>query len=110
MRLARIEEQASRARNTSRGALTRAKRRAYARLSFPKGGRAMRITLIAAGLLVSGAALAQQQTCFPSKFGPNDQVGNLNHVTPEKTLAATRLVTKGKAYRQIGRASCRERV
>ncbi len=59
----------------------------------------MRITLIAAGLLVSGAALAQQQTCFPSKFGPNDQVGNLNHVTPEKTLAATRLVTKGKAYR-----------
>ena len=48
----------------------------------------------------AGAAQAQQlQTCFPSKFGPNDQVGNLNYVTPEKTLAATKLVTRGKAYR-----------
>lgn len=49
-------------------------------------------------LLASAPAYAQQN-CFPSKFGPNDQIGNLNHVTPEKTLAATRLVTKGKAYR-----------
>ncbi len=41
-----------------------------------------------------------QQTCLTSsKFGPNDQVGNLNHVTPAKTLAAVRLVTQGKAYR-----------
>lgn len=49
-------------------------------------------------LLASAPAYAQQN-CFPSKFGPKDQIGNLNHVTPEKTLAATRLVTKGKAYR-----------
>jgi kynurenine formamidase len=41
---------------------------------------------------------AQPQNC-QSKFGANDQVGNLNHVTPEKTLAATKLVTRGKAYR-----------
>jgi kynurenine formamidase len=39
-----------------------------------------------------------QQNCA-SKFGPGDQVGNLNYVTPEKTLAATKLVTRGKAYR-----------
>jgi len=52
-----------------------------------------------AAILIAGAAHAQQQTCFPSKFGPNDQVGNLNYVTAEKTLAATKLVTKGKAYR-----------
>jgi len=58
-----------------------------------------RISTIAAALLLAGSAYAQQQTCFPSKHGPNDQVGNLNYVTPEKTLAATRLVTKGKAYR-----------
>ena len=56
-------------------------------------------SIAAAALAFAGAAQAQQQTCFPSKFGPNDQVGNLNHVTPEKTLAATRLVTRGKAYR-----------
>jgi kynurenine formamidase len=49
--------------------------------------------------LFFGTAHAQQQTCFPSKFGADDQVGNLNYVTPEKTLAATKLVTKGKAYR-----------
>ena len=49
--------------------------------------------------LFSGAAQAQQQTCFPSKHGPNDQIGNVNYITPAKTLAAAKLVTKGKAYR-----------
>src|SRR5687767_6609208 len=45
-------------------------------------------------------AIAQQPPgCVRSKFGPNDEIGNLNYVTPEKTLAATKLVTKGKAYR-----------
>ncbi len=34
-----------------------------------------------------------------SEFGPNDEIGNLNYVTPEKTLAAAKLVTRGKAYR-----------
>ena len=55
---------------------------------------------IAAALLCA-AAHAQQppQTCFPSKHGKDDQVGNLNYVTPEKTLAAAKLVTKGKSYR-----------
>ena len=43
---------------------------------------------------------AQQKPCqTASKFGPDDQIGNLNYVTPDKTLAATKLVTKGKAYR-----------
>ncbi len=46
------------------------------------------------------AAHAQQKPCATaSKFGPDDQIGNVNYITPEKTLAATRLVTKGKAYR-----------
>lgn len=46
------------------------------------------------------SASAQQKPCLTaSKFGPDDQVGNLNYVTPAKTLAATKLVTKGKAYR-----------
>ena len=50
--------------------------------------------------LLPGPIQAQgQQTCFPSTFGPNDQVGNLHHVTPEKTLAAAKLITRGKAYR-----------
>ena len=46
------------------------------------------------------SASAQQKPCLTaSKFGPDDQVGNLNYVTPAKTLAATKLVTKGNAYR-----------
>ena len=49
--------------------------------------------------LAATASAQAQQNCFPSKFGPNDQIGNLNHVTPAKTLAATKLVTTGKAYR-----------
>ena len=45
-------------------------------------------------------ARAQQQPCpTASKFGPDDQIGNVNYITPAKTLAASKLVTTGKAYR-----------
>ena len=50
-------------------------------------------------LLVAGGTQAQGPCLTASKFGPTDQIGNLNHVTPAKTLAATKLVTKGKSYR-----------
>jgi kynurenine formamidase len=51
-------------------------------------------------LLFSICAQAQQKPCLTaSKFGPDDQIGNVNYITPAKTLAATKLVTKGKAYR-----------
>ena len=44
--------------------------------------------------------VAQQKPCpTASKFGPDDQIGNLNYVTPAKTLAASKLVIKGRAYR-----------
>jgi kynurenine formamidase len=59
--------------------------------------------LIAGLVVVLGWAVPAQgqqaPKCVPSKFGPNDEVGNLNYITPEKTLAAARLVTRGKAYR-----------
>jgi len=55
---------------------------------------------VAVAVFATGAARAQQPRCLTaSKFGPDDEVGNLNHVTPAKTLAATKLVTRGKAYR-----------
>ena len=51
-------------------------------------------------LVFSISAHAQQKPCLTaSKFGPDDQIGNINYVTPAKTLAATKLVTKGKTYR-----------
>ena len=58
-------------------------------------------TLTAAAIgaaLACSTAQAQQQTCFPSKFGPNDQVGNANYVTPAKTLQGVKTITRGKAY------------
>ncbi len=64
------------------------------------------VTSALAALVVAGSVHSQahtqppqQQNCYPSKFGPTDQIGNLNYLTPEKTLAATKLVTRGKAYR-----------
>jgi kynurenine formamidase len=57
---------------------------------------------VAGGLVwaLTANALAADWNCG-SKFGPNDQIGNANYITPEKTLAATKLVTTGKAY-QLG--------
>lgn len=53
-----------------------------------------------ASAFLAGTAAAEPQSCqTASKFGPQDEVGNLNHVTPAKTLAAAKLVTRGKAYR-----------
>lgn len=53
-----------------------------------------------AAVVAADAAEAQQERCLTaSRFGPADQVGNLNHVTPAKTLAASKLVTRGRAYR-----------
>ncbi len=50
--------------------------------------------------LLSSAMFAQEKACpTASEFGPNDQIGNVNHITPAKTLAASKLVTMGKAYR-----------
>jgi kynurenine formamidase len=51
-------------------------------------------------VVFTAGAHSQQKPCATaSKFGPDDQIGNLNYGTPAKTLAATKLVTKGKAYR-----------
>jgi kynurenine formamidase len=58
--------------------------------------------LVASTLIVvlTAGANAQQKPCATaSKFGPDDQIGNLNYLTPAKTLAAAKLITQGKAYR-----------
>src|ERR1044071_6910048 len=58
------------------------------------------LALVAVVAAFNGSAAAQQKPCLTaSKFGPDDQVGNVNYITAAKTLEATKLVTKGKAYR-----------
>jgi hypothetical protein len=57
-------------------------------------------TAIFSVILLSTVGARGQGPCLTaSKFGPTDQIGNVNNITPEKTLAASKLVTKGKAYR-----------
>jgi hypothetical protein len=35
---------------------------------------------------------------WPSKYGPEDQAGALNEITPRKVLEAVRLVRRGRVY------------
>ncbi|MEM0985440.1 MAG: cyclase family protein [Pseudomonadota bacterium] len=48
------------------------------------------------------AEVAAQASSVPtwanSKFGPKDRLGALNHLSPEKTAAAARLISAGKTY------------
>jgi kynurenine formamidase len=65
---------------------------------------AIRISTAAAvgSLLLALAAPATAQgspTCQASKWGPNDQIGAANNITPEMTAAAAKLVKRGKAIR-----------
>jgi kynurenine formamidase len=59
---------------------------------------AIGIGALAAAALATTPALAQADWC-KSKWGPNDQVGALNLLTPAMTQAAARLVKTGKTYR-----------
>ena len=52
----------------------------------------------AAALAVSFAATAQQADWQKSKWGPNDQIGSANYLTPALALAAAKLVKTGKTY------------
>ncbi len=51
---------------------------------------------VSIALAVSGGALAQE--CKPSKWGADDEIGAANYVTPERVLAATKLVKKGQSH------------
>lgn len=51
----------------------------------------------AAGLLGASSALAQNDWCR-SKWGPNDEIGAANLLTPQMAADAARLVRTGKSY------------
>ena len=49
--------------------------------------------------LSTASVLANDQpSCTPSKWGPNDEIGAANLVTPERTLQALKLVKQGISY------------
>ncbi len=54
---------------------------------------------MAAGALLATAAAAQAQApWYPSKWGPNDELGAANYLTPAVALEAAKLVKTGKTY------------
>lgn len=54
------------------------------------------------GALLAGAVLfataATAEDCTPSKYGPDDEIGAANLVTPERVLAASKLIKKGMTH------------
>ncbi|MZR32036.1 cyclase family protein [Sneathiella litorea] len=54
------------------------------------------LTATAVGMtFLAGTAFAAD--CTPSKWGADDEIGSANLVTPERTLAATKLIKQGKS-------------
>ncbi len=48
--------------------------------------------------LTSTAYAGSHSECKPSKWGADDEIGSANYVTPERTLAAMKLVKKGESH------------
>lgn len=57
----------------------------------------VRSVALAAAVLSAGAALAADDW-YPSKYGKADTIGAANNLSPEKALAAAKLVKLGKVY------------
>jgi kynurenine formamidase len=56
---------------------------------------------VAAATVVGNCALAQADDWYPSPWGPADQRGAANRITPQKVLEAKGLITRGTVY-QLG--------
>src|SRR5437899_12089710 len=76
-----------------------------------KTSRMIAVALVIAVLLgtTASAAFAQATTpigpqWWPSRWGPGDEAGASNLMTPVKVLEAVKLITAGEVYR-LGRAS-----
>ena len=59
--------------------------------------RVLAIAAVVAAGLAPLAALAAAD-CTPSKWGPNDEIGSANYVTPKQVLMAVKLVKKGQSH------------
>ena len=55
-------------------------------------------TLIAAVAVAFAGVAAAQSNWYPSKWGPNDEIGAANYLTPALAANAARLVKTGKTY------------
>jgi kynurenine formamidase len=60
--------------------------------------RFLRTLIVSAAALVLAAGAATAKDCTPSKWGADDEIGAANYVTPERVLAAAKLVKKGESH------------
>ncbi len=58
----------------------------------------IRTALIAAVALTLGSAALAQASWYPSKWGPTDEIGAANYLTPAVALQASKLIKTGKVY------------
>ena len=65
----------------------------------------MRLLILLLALAASGALLAKEvdeaaktEACKPSKWGVEDEIGNINLVTPATVLQAAQLIETGRTY------------
>lgn len=54
--------------------------------------------IAALATLALASAAAAQDTVKPSKWGPNDEIGAANYITPARVMDAAKLVKTGKTY------------
>ncbi|WP_300376864.1 cyclase family protein [Henriciella sp.] len=54
--------------------------------------------LTVAALCACSAHAQEAESWHPSKYGPDDRLGALNNLSPEKTASAAKLITTGKSY------------
>ena len=58
----------------------------------------IRTALIAAAALTLSSAAFAQASWYPSKWGPTDEIGAANYLTPAVALQASKLIKTGKVY------------
>ena len=51
-----------------------------------------------AGLILWPLSVSAEEACTPSKWGADDEIGNINLINPATVLAATQLVKTGRTY------------
>ena len=56
------------------------------------------VTTVAAFAALCAGAASAQAPVPPSKWGPNDEIGAANYMTPETALKAAKLIKTGKVY------------
>lgn len=56
------------------------------------------IGLIGAAVIACSFAATAQTSWYPSKWGPNDEIGSANYMTPATAMQAVKLVKSGKVY------------